>query len=140
MDRAERSAETLRKLGQAVLPPGVEQQRGEDVGLQLGPEHRQQRRGRTSHKLMISTDYPKCQGRNNVRVQRGGRWRSVGALTLCCGRWRRRAAAVEDHGPQRLPRCVSPISPAVGLMQAVPCLVVMAGEDLALLGFGPGRR
>jgi hypothetical protein len=36
MDRAERSVKAMRKLRQAVLPPGVEQQRGEDVGLQLG--------------------------------------------------------------------------------------------------------
>src|SRR5260221_1664643 len=61
VDGAERCIETLREVGHAVLSLGEEQQRGEDVGLQLRPEDRQQRRRGASHNLKVSTIYSKCQ-------------------------------------------------------------------------------
>ena len=55
MHRAERSIEPPRKIREAVLSFGVEQEGGKDVSLQLRSEHGQKRGRLASHNLNIST-------------------------------------------------------------------------------------
>jgi hypothetical protein len=55
MDCAQGRIEAARKISQAVLTPGIEQERREYVSLQPGPEDGQQGRRDASHNLKISS-------------------------------------------------------------------------------------
>jgi hypothetical protein len=55
VNRAERCMESPRKVGQAALRLGVEEQGRKNVSLQLRPEHRKQRGRLTSHRSKISS-------------------------------------------------------------------------------------
>src|SRR5258708_8566892 len=88
MDRAQRGAEPLRQVGHAVGAIRVKQQGGQDVGLQSGPEHRQQRGRGTTHNPKLSPDYTEHQlgaadrrpsGRN-VSTPPAGSVRALGCL------------------------------------------------------------
>src|SRR5262249_54029836 len=61
VDRAHGCTEAPGEVGDAVLSLRVDQQGGQDLGLQPRPEDGQQRRRRASHNPKITSIYPKYQ-------------------------------------------------------------------------------
>jgi hypothetical protein len=75
--------------------------------------------------------------RQRARPVERHRWKLAGALISApTGLRGRRAAAVGDHGPRRLPQRVSILQRLSAWYMSCPATRVVAGEDSGLPGFG----